>query len=386
MIKNKLYHFVGKYIFLYRDRRYIKTINWKELASFFKASRVLFHQNEKAAILNFSNNTANFSQLLMNGWSKKNMLIINVFKNEIKECLSENQVVLSNSLLIRMLNIDYIISFDSGVDDRYLRRNTKLINLPHSLVSLHSAYTKNAFKYVDYFLACGPHHTKEFDVIKVENNMHNSKSFKAGYLKVDELFKNKLAQGINEKSVVIAPSWGVQNHFLNTVGEEVVITLLNKGWKVYLRPHPRIIDKEADLLESYLELGQRYTDQLVIDAGKDFTSFYNAQLMISDWSGAAYEFAFGLLKPVLFIEWGEKVVNQSRDNFIKTDLPIMEDVCRSKIGLIAKADNWCEKFELLIDELPQWNSIIEKSREEYLFNIGESKATIHDIIDGIISQ
>ena len=38
-------------------------------------------------------------------------------------------------------------------------------------------------------------------------------------------------------------------------------------------------------------------------------SFYKADIMISDWSGAAFEFAMGLEKPVVFIDTKEKINN-----------------------------------------------------------------------------
>ena len=38
-------------------------------------------------------------------------------------------------------------------------------------------------------------------------------------------------------------------------------------------------------------------------------SFHNSDFMISDWSGVALEYAFGLLKPVLFVDVPKKVQN-----------------------------------------------------------------------------
>ena len=46
-------------------------------------------------------------------------------------------------------------------------------------------------------------------------------------------------------------------------------------------------------------------------------SFDKADLMISDWSGVAFEFAFGLEKPVIFIDLPKKI-NNSDFNYIKT--------------------------------------------------------------------
>ena len=39
-------------------------------------------------------------------------------------------------------------------------------------------------------------------------------------------------------------------------------------------------------------------------------SFYKSDIMISDWSGSALEFSFGLCKPVLFIDTPKKILNK----------------------------------------------------------------------------
>ena len=40
-------------------------------------------------------------------------------------------------------------------------------------------------------------------------------------------------------------------------------------------------------------------------------SFYSSDVFITDWSGVAYEYAFGTEKPILFLDVPQKIVNQS---------------------------------------------------------------------------
>ena len=42
----------------------------------------------------------------------------------------------------------------------------------------------------------------------------------------------------------------------------------------------------------------------------DLTPFHESDVMVSDWSGVVYEFAFGVERPVVFIDSPVKVNNE----------------------------------------------------------------------------
>ena len=80
--------------------------------------------------------------------------------------------------------------------------------------------------------------------------------------------------------------------------------------------------------------------------------------MISDWSGAAFEYAFGLERPVIFI-----------------DLPRV--AIRSKIGLVVSTDrleNIPKQIEELCSNPDSYKRQIRKIRSESVYNVGSSGA------------
>jgi YidC/Oxa1 family membrane protein insertase len=66
------------------------------------------------------------------------------------------------------------------------------------------------------------------------------------------------------------------------------------------------------------------------------TSWLRADLMISDWSGAAVEYAFSLGRPVLYVDTPQKLMNARSGEL---GLPAFEERIRSQIGRIISPDD-----------------------------------------------
>ncbi len=70
-------------------------------------------------------------------------------------------------------------------------------------------------------------------------------------------------------------------------------------------------------------------------AGQD--SLHNSDVMISDWSGAALDYAFGLNKPVIFVDVPRKVNNP---DYKELDIEPFEAQIREKIGTIVSSNKF----------------------------------------------
>ena len=99
-------------------------------------------------------------------------------------------------------------------------------------------------------------------------------------------------------------------------------------------------------------------------------SLHRADLMISDWSGAALDYSFGLGKPVLFIDVPRKVNNPEYELL---DIIPFEVWIRNNIGKIQSADQLDSLIdsvnELLLDNTYADIDLIVKQN---VFNIGKS--------------
>ena len=93
-------------------------------------------------------------------------------------------------------------------------------------------------------------------------------------------------------------------------------------------------------------------------AGQD--SLHESDIMVSDWSGAALDYAFGLEKPVLFVDVPRKINNQEYQAY---GVEPAEVGIRSQVGAIVDPDNVDVKHVFNID-FERFN--------EFVFNRGKS--------------
>lgn len=210
----------------------------------------------------------------------------------------------------------------------------------HSLNSTHTAYRAGAFDHYDQFLCTGTHHVEELRRLRRESVPELSE---VGYYKLDlireeheEFVDGHMVEG---DLVLLAPSWGAEN-LLEAHGSVIIRSLLTAGLRVIVRPHPQffhsLYPKGQEVIQSLREELDGVSDvdfELSIDSQ---ASFHRSALMVSDWSGAAYEYALGTLRPVLFIDTPQKILN---NGWQKIGLPSFERVMRTEVGTVVSKDD-----------------------------------------------
>ena len=99
-----------------------------------------------------------------------------------------------------------------------------------------------------------------------------------------------------------------------------------------------------------------------------------ADVLISDYSGIALEYAFGTERPVLFLDVPAKIRNQ---RFKELDIEPLEIFMRTKIGIVVSA----EKLETvpqaisgLITEGASYKKHIAELRKQHVYAFGDSAA------------
>ena len=102
--------------------------------------------------------------------------------------------------------------------------------------------------------------------------------------------------------------------------------------------------------------------------------------MVSDWSGAALEYAFGTLKPVLFIDVERKVNNQA---YAELDIEPFESFIRDQIGEVVSPNNLAGIAPALLSLLKtseQRRESISALRDATISNLGNSAAIAAELI------
>jgi hypothetical protein len=179
--------------------------------------------------------------------------------------------------------------------------------------------------------------------------------------------------------VVVAPSWGPHCLF-ESCGEAVVEALLATGAAVIARPHPMTRKHTGASID---KLAERFAGDPNFSLEENVASqdsLQRADLMVSDWSGAALEFAFGTERPVLFIDVPRKINNPGYEEL---GIDPFEATVREQIGKVVAPDN-AEQIAGAVAELvgdrDGWVGSIRSAREANIYNVGRSGAVAADVI------
>lgn len=265
----------------------------------------------------------------------------------------------------------------------------------HSLNSLHMVYREGAFDSYDSIFAAGPHHVAEVRALEKSRGTSKKVVLEQGYALLDqqilkaESFDSSLssqASGLaapKQTTVLLAPSWGpdglIENH-----GLEVVRVLISAGLRVLFRPHIRTVQLANSIVLDILSEFESH-ENFVFDASPEsFESFLEADVMISAWSGAAFEFAFAYGKPVVSVQVPRKAMNPT---WADLGMEPFEERLLKEIGLVVKVTELTSVPNQIMELIaaPPSRERLTDLRTELIFNVGKSKLVAADYLEGLMN-
>lgn len=269
----------------------------------------------------------------------------------------------------------------------YVRKDIEYIYIPHGLDSMNLTMRNASMNHYDTVFVTGKHQEEESLKINEIDKLKNRKIFKWGYSLLDNMIENyKPSKSKKEKkTVLIAPSWQKDN-IVDLVLEDILKKLKGKDYEVIVRPHPQQVRHMKEKFEKLNELYKNDNITIQTDFSKNDTVF-NADLLITDWSGIAYEYSFTTKKPVLFVNTPMKIMNPEYEKIGITPFNIWT---REVIGKSIEV-NEIDKIETLIKEIfkdnEKYKKEITKLLEESVYNIGNSsKLGAEYIINCIVDK
>lgn len=280
-------------------------------------------------------------------------------------------------VLFRTLRANVMVLTMPDLEILHLKRSkypVHYIYIFHSMVSTHMIYRKGAFDHYDTIFCVGPHHETEIRETEKIYGLPPKRLVKHGYGRLDSIIQSTDRRNLitpEPLRVLIAPSWSPHG-ILETCGVEWVYNLLEAGYHVTVRPHPETKKNNPEKLED-IKKSFKSISQFVYE--EDITSqdsLHKSHIMISDWSGAALEFAFCFERPVLFIDVPKKVNNP---DYEKLSSPPIEVEVRCQIGEILSPDQFKEAPKLLEKMYKNRGAYIEKIRKacsNWIYNISQS--------------
>lgn len=215
----------------------------------------------------------------------------------------------------------------------YVRKDVEYVYMFHYPLSTTMVLRKGALDHYDTIFCVGQF---QFDEIRQTEQLYGlpeKKLIDCGYGLLEDLIKRYEQMELPDrehKKILIAPSWQEDN-ILDSCIDELLKQLLGKGFSVYVRPHPEYVKRYGVRMTETVNRYSGYKGE-DLHFELDFSnsnSLYDSDLVISDWSGAAYEFAFITKKPVLFINTPPKINNPEYDQI---EAEPLELTLRNQVG------------------------------------------------------
>lgn len=242
----------------------------------------------------------------------------------------------------------------------------------HSLTSTHMVDTEKSFDHYDTIFCAGPHQKKEIELREKNKDLKAKNLIPYGYPRIEKLIQLSSKPKNEKKVILLAPTWGEQS-IINLMGMEICSIIINQGYSLILRPHHETIKRSPQLID---EIENKYshleTFRLVREMG-DAESLLQSDLLICDWSGTAIEYAFGLEKPIIFIDIPPRVRNP---NWREIQSEPLEMSIREKVGRVicpSKLDELPSSISQLLNEDQVSSSLIKSLREEFIYNLSDSE-------------
>lgn len=222
-----------------------------------------------------------------------------------------------------------------GLDVYQLKRSKGVKHYSHILHAPSDAtmYRLFGLDYFDSVLLTGDYQKKDIRVLEHLRHIPEKELVTVGcpYLdvlqqKIEALKQHKaVAHETKNKAqnltVLVSPSWG-KSALLSRYGEKLLDPLVKTGFRIIVRPHPQSKKSEAVLLEG---LEKRYKDAANIEwnyESDNINALSRADIMISDFSGIIFDYAFLREKPFLYINEDIDIRPYDAGDLAETEPPI----------------------------------------------------------------
>ena len=256
----------------------------------------------------------------------------------------------------------------------YIRKDINYVYVPHGMDSLNMTMRTGSMDHYDSVLCTGKIQKEEIEKTEEVYNLPKKELVEWGYSLLDEMREDyeKMPKKENDiKSILIAPSWQKDN-IVDSCLEDILDNLKGHGYKITVRPHPQHVRHMPEKMEG---LKERYKDDTDIEIQTDFSSnstVFEADLMITDWSGIAYEYAYTTCKPVLFIDTPMKIMNPE---YKKIGIEPLNIWMRYEIGRVLKLDEidkTADTAAKMLAASDTYQASIDRFVKEYVYNLGSS--------------
>lgn len=281
--------------------------------------------------------------------------------------------------LMMKMNADIVVMTMPDLENfhikrSYVRKDIEYIFIPHGIGSINLMMRKGSIDHYDTIFCLDKYQKEEIIAWEQANGLQRKELVECGCCLIDEMradYKAMDDRMEDQIRILIAPSWQ-QDNIMDSCIEEILERLKNTDYYITVRPHPQHIRHKKQKIDKII---QSYKDYKNICVQTDFSSnrtIFEADLVITDWSGIAYEYAYATQKPVLFINTPMKVMNPDykRIGIVPLNIRLREQIgCSLDVEQLHMLN---DKITMLIDSKADYYDIIGKFISESVYHVGNS--------------
>jgi hypothetical protein len=148
--------------------------------------------------------------------------------------------------------------------------------------------------------------------------------------------------------------------------------LLDAGYRVIMRPHYQSNRQSPGVIEALRKAYDGNPRFEYIGRMGETESILRSDILVSDWSAMALEYAWGLEKPVLFIDVPRRIRNP---NWQELGIEPIESAIRDQVGEIVAPDGLATApaaIERLLAQPERFRARMREMRETMVFRLGHS--------------
>ena len=284
---------------------------------------------------------------------------------------------------MNMLNAGIVLATTPNLDVFQWKRSKTVDYYVHILhccgdISLNRLY---GLDYYDAVLLSGDFQEKQVRELERQRRLPAKELRMIGIPYLDTMLKHAKEykrKKTDTTTVLLSPTWGA-NSLLVKYGETLIDKLIETGYDIIIRPHPQSFTADKDTIDSLMA---KYPESEKLHWNRDNNNFdvlARSDIMISDYSGIMYDFAFIFNKPVIYTNAQFK--KDPYDAWCLEGETWMISTIR-KIGKELNKDNIDHVKELIDTGIRESKEtpVIAEARAETWCNIGKSSELTADFL------
>lgn len=290
-------------------------------------------------------------------------------------------------VLMMRMDADIVVMTTPDLQKYYIKRSmvrddVEYVYMDHGMNSVNLMLRKGALDAFDTVFCANANVVDELRAQEKVYGLKEKNLVPYGYAMIDNMIRayEKQPPVKNDPPVIlIAPSWQEDN-IMDSCIDGLLTALLPMQYRVIVRPHPQYVRHYPEKLQA---LQAKYASSPNFTLQTDFSSnetVFNADVLVTDWSGTAYEYSFTTLKPCLFINTPMKVMNPDYGDIDVTPFDIS---IRNQIGIAlepGQIDQIAPAVHRLLHEQAFSPESIAALRSQSLFNIGKAASVGADYL------